>query len=48
MKREEIMRRIEEIETARFYLAMIDRWTRETYKRDNELATEERTLRAML
>ena len=40
MAREEITRKIEEIETRRFYLAMKDRWTREDFRIDSELSKE--------
>lgn len=40
MTKEEMKKRMEEIEKHRFELAMIDRWTRETFIRDNELRNE--------
>ena len=40
MREQEIKNRIEEIENARFYLMMKDRWEREDYRRDDELVKE--------
>lgn len=40
MTKDEILKRIDEIETRRFYLAMIDRWTTREYDTDTELANE--------
>lgn len=40
MTREEITKRMEEIETRRFYLAMKDRWTREDFATDDKWFAE--------
>lgn len=48
MTRTEILNKIDELETARFYLAMKDHWNREDFARDNELFKEIMTLKEML
>jgi hypothetical protein len=48
MTRTEILNKIDELETARFYLAMKDHWTREDFARDTEHHTEMRALKEML
>ena len=48
MTRTEILNKIDELETARFYLAMKDHWNREDFARDNELFNEIRALKEML
>ena len=40
MKREEIVERIEWLETQLFRLAMIDRWTAKTYEADRKFNKE--------
>lgn len=40
MAREEIVKRIDEIETQRFYLSMVDRWTARDCALDDTLASE--------
>ena len=40
MTREQIEKRIEDLETRRFTLAMCDRWTQEDYDLDKELFEE--------
>ena len=40
MTRKEILDRIDEIETARFYLAMKDHWNREDFEQDGNLFEE--------
>lgn len=45
MTREEMMNRIEELETARFYLAMKDRWNNEDFQTDDRLYRELRELK---
>lgn len=48
MTRQEIEKRIEDLETRRFTLAMCDRWTQEDYDLDDKLLDEIRTLQAQL
>ena len=48
MTRQEIEKRIEELETRRFALAMCDRWTQEDYDLDDRLSEEIRTLEEQL
>lgn len=48
MARAEIIKRLEEIERDRFWLAMEDRWTDGMRNRDRELATEQIKLERML
>ena len=40
MAKEEMLKRIDEIETQRFYLDMVDRWDTRTYDLDTRLANE--------
>lgn len=48
MTREEIIKRMDEIETKRFYLAMKDRWDRSDYDWDNKMFNEWLNLKKML
>lgn len=48
MTRAEIIKRLEEIERNRFWLAMADRWTDGIRTRDRELANEQIRLKRML
>ena len=48
MTRQEIEKRIEELETRRFALAMCDRQTQEDYDLDDRLSEEIRTLEEQL
>ena len=48
MAREQIEARIKEIENARFYLNMKDRWEVRDYNRDSQLRVELLKLREML
>ena len=48
MARAEIIKRLEEIERDRFWLAMEDRWTDGMRNRDRELVNEENRLKRML
>lgn len=40
MTKQEMQKRIEELEKERFYLAMADRWTSNDYQLDNKLFKE--------
>lgn len=48
MTREEKLNRIDTLETARFYLAMKDRWTRADFDRDDKMWNEIFTLKKEL
>lgn len=48
MTRQEIEKRIEDLEDRRFALAMCDRWTQADYELDDRLTEEIRTLKAQL
>lgn len=48
MAREEIEKRIEELENRQFMLNMVDRWTNEDRERASKLADEIRNLKSML
>ena len=48
MTRQELMDRIEKINTLRFYLSMKDYWDREDYQRDNDFLSELRMLKQLL
>ena len=48
MTKNEIIERIDKLETARFYLAMQDRWGAREFEKDNELYAEIQKLKAML
>ena len=48
MTRQEIAKRIEDLENRRFALAMCDRWTQEDYDLDDRLSEEIRTLEEQL
>lgn len=45
MTRTEIIKRIEELETKRFYLAMADHWGTEDYRLDRQWANEIKELK---
>jgi len=48
MKREDIIKRIKELEAREFIINMIDRWTEEDKRMMAEIANELRTLRAQV
>ena len=48
MTKQEIAKRIEDLENRRFALAMCDRWTQEDYDLDDRLSEEIRTLEEQL
>ncbi len=48
MTRQEIEKRIEDLENRRFALAMCDRWTQADYDLDDRLSEEIRTLKEQL
>ena len=48
MTREQILAKIDEIETAKFMLDMCDRWSSEDYELNSKYAKELRELRALL
>ena len=45
MTKEEMLKRMDEIETRRFYLAMKDRWSREDFATDDKWFNEWLTLK---
>lgn len=48
MTKKEIEEKIEKLEMRKFYLNMVDRWTREDYNRMDEINKELRNLKEML
>jgi hypothetical protein len=48
MTREEIKKRIEDLEEKRFYLAMKDMWNKEDYRKNDEWYTEIIELKKLL
>lgn len=48
MTREEITKRIDKLETRRFYLAMKDMWNNSDYALEDKLCREIRALKAQL
>lgn len=48
MTRQEIEKRIEDLENRRFALAMCDHWTQEDYELEDKLFDEIRTLKEQL
>ncbi len=48
MTREELLRKLEELEEREFYINMSDRWTEEDRRLLNNIAKEKRTVRHML
>jgi len=48
MTREEMVKRIDELETRQFYLAMKDRWSNADFDLDRKLSREIRELKAQI